>query len=326
LGGILEHHLRGVLSKLLAHDEKRLPIITADKTQIEIIEDLPAEDYHADKTRMSSTAIRNILRSPRHFLLNWQGLEDEGEEKDHFRIGRAAHLFLLEPHKFKAQYVVEPVHQGFTKDGKPTTSANALSVKEAKEHWLSQQKPDALIVSQQELDELVGMIEAVLEHPQAAGLLSNGVAETTIRWTDEETGVMCKARPDYLSRIGDELHLIDFKTTRDIRAGIFANDGLKMGYGTQLAFYHDGVVKALGRQPTSITIIAVEKKPPHEAVVYLLNDDWFEYGQRFYKHALKIYKKCRDTGKFPAFQNGSQMLSMPSRAQQDQVPEFDFLK
>lgn len=322
----MEHHLNGILSKLLAHDEHRLPVITNEKNQTEYIENLPAEDYHADKTRMSSTAIRNILRSPRHFLLNWQGLQNDEEEKDHFRIGRAAHLFLLEPQKFKEQYVVEPVHHGFTKDGKPTTSPNAESVKEIKAYWHRQQKEGALIVSQQELDELVGMIEAVLEHPQAAGLLANGVAESTVRWVDEETGVMCKARPDYISKVDNDIHLIDFKTTRDIRAGIFAGDGRKMGYGIQLAFYYDGVVRALGRQPTTITIIAVEKKPPHEAVVYLLNDDWFEYGQKFYKHALKIYKKCRDTGKFPAYQQGSQMLSMPHEAQYDAVPQFDFLK
>ncbi len=322
----MEHGLSGVLSRILSHDEDRLPRISKEIEQPRIIEDLSAELYHADRTRMSSTGIRKMIHSPRKFLTFWSDLDSEDEEeKDHFRIGRAAHLLLLEPQKFKELYVIEPVHTGMTKAGKPTTSSNSIEVQEAKAKWRASQSPGAVIVTQEELDNLVGMMEAVLEHPVASGMLKEGKPECTLQWTDEETGVMCKGRPDYIVNDKENnLHLIDFKTARDIRPGIFADDAYRLRYYVQLAFYHDGLVRALGRQPQSITIIAVEKKAPFEAVVYPLEDAWFEKGQIAYRHALRLYRKCRDTGKWPAFQQNAQLLSMPRKAEYESLPEFSF--
>ena len=321
----MEHRLSGVLSRILSHSEERLPRVSTEQEQPKLIEDLQAELYHADRTRMSSSGVRKMLHSPRHFLTFWSGLDDEDEDKDHFRIGRAAHLMLLEQNKFRELYVIEPVHSGFTKSGQPTTSANAESVQMAKKLWHAQQKPGAVIVTMDELDDLVGMIEAVLEHPVAAGMLRSGKPECTLHWTDEETGIMCKARPDYISHDDNgNLHLIDFKTTRDIRPGIFSSSAHRLEYGVQLAFYHDGLVRALGKQPSTITIISVEKKAPYEAVVYPLEDRWFEHGQERYKHALRLYKKCIETGKWPRYQQNAQLLQMPSAANYDTLPEFSF--
>lgn len=320
----MEHRLSGTLPRLLSPDKERLPKIVDGIEAPEYIEDLPPEEYHNDRSRMSSSGIVKMLHSPRQFLKFWSGYEED-EDADHFRIGRAAHLMLLEPKKFREIYVVEPVHQGWTKDGKPTTSTNAQSVKDAAAAWLLAQPKGACIVTQEELDDIVGMIESVLEHPVACEMLKSGKPETTLRWTDRETGIRCKARPDYLvnDRNGD-LHLIDFKTTRDIRAGIFSADAHRLRYGTRMAFYHDGVVEALGRQPKTITLIAAEKKSPYEAAVYPLDDSWFENGQREYRHSMKLLEKCLKTGKWPAQQVTAQVLSMPNRAIYDQLPEFDF--
>ncbi len=320
----MEHRLSGVLNKILTYNDDNLPKITTERETPALIEDLSADNYHADRSRMSSSAIKKLLHSPRHFLTFWSGL-DEDEDKDHFRIGRAAHMFLLEPQKFKELYVIEPVHSGLTKQGKSTTNPNAIEVQQAKAEWRSKQRPDAIIVSDDELNNLIGMIESVLEHPVASGMLKHGKPECTLKWTDAETGIMCKARPDYI--VDDQqgnLHLIDFKTTRDIRPGIFAADARRMNYGVQLAFYHDGLIAALGRQPSTITLIAVEKEAPFECSVYPMADSWFEKGQEAYRHALRTYKKCRDTGRWPAFSNNAQVLEMPNSANFDTLPEFNF--
>ncbi len=311
----MEHRLSGVLSRILSHSEERLPRVTTEQEQPKLIEDLQAELYHADRTRMSSSGVRKMLHSPRHFLTFWAGLDDEDQDKDHFRIGRAAHLMLLEPKKFRELYVVQPDF------GAMQSKTN----RHARDVWRASQLPGAVIVTQEELDDLVGMIEAVLEHPVASGMLKDGKPECSLQWTDEETGVMCKGRPDYIVNDNNgNIHLIDFKTARDIRAGIFADDAYRMRYHVQLAFYHDGLVRALGRQPSTITIIAVEKKAPFEAVVYPLEDLWFERGQLAYKHALRLYRKCRDTGKWPRYQQNAQLLSMPRKADFESLPEFSF--
>lgn len=310
----MEHRLAGVLGRILSQGDDKLPKIQQEKSEPKVYWDMAPEVYHADKRRMSSSAIRKILRSPRHFLTSWTDLDEE-EDKDHFRIGRAAHSMVLEPQRFKELYVVMP-------DFGPMQSSKNRAARDA---WKAEQNPEAIIVTEKELDHLVGMVEAVMEHPVASGMLKNGRPECTLHWQDEETGILCKSRPDYIVNDKDDnLHLIDFKTSRDIRPGIFARDAYRMQYGVQLAFYHDGLVRALGRQPQSMTIICVEKEPPYEAAVYPLEDRWFEKGQEAYRHALRLYKKCRDTGHWPAFQINAQLLSMPREADFDQLPEFEF--
>ncbi len=322
----MEHRLTGTLSKLLAAGQNhgQLPSISSGSDRPLFLTDLSHELYHADKTRMSSTAVRKLLRSPRNFLNSWFDIEkDIDDDEDHFRIGRAAHMMLLEPDLFRKRHVVMPLFEGLTKEGK--MSAQSKDAKDKRAAWIAQQEFGSLIVTQPELDMLIGMIEAVLEHPVANGMLSKGKPECSVHWTDPATGVMCKARPDFiLEEANGDIHLVDFKTTRDIRPGIFAYDIERYGYHTQLAFYHDGIVAALGKQPQSITLVVVEKNAPYEAAVYPLHDDWFEEGQRQYRHALQLYKKCREQNKWPAFQSNAQMLNMPNRHKDNSLPEFGF--
>lgn len=311
----MEHRLSGVLNKILTFDKEKLPKITDVIESPSFIEDMSPEQYHADRTRMSSSAIRKLLHSPRHFLTWWHGLEDEDDEPDHFRIGRAAHMFLLEPSKFREAYIIQPDF-GAMQSPKNRASRDA---------WRKGLPAGSVVVTDDELYILVGIIEAVLEHPIASKMLENGKPECTIHWTDRDTGVMCKARPDYVVNDPDgNLHLIDFKTTKDIRPGLFSMDVLKHGYNVQLAFYHDGLTEALMRQPSTISIIPTEKKEPYETAVYPLSDRFFEEGQLDYKHALALYKKCMTVGKWPAFSNAAVVLEPPSAINFKVRPEFNW--
>ena len=119
------------ISRLLRPDLTVLPKIIkeTDKHPEPWIGYMESDTYHGDKERISSSGVREILKSPRKFLQMWlEGDTDEDQEADHFRFGRAAHLFILEPEKFRQVYVVEPEFTAFTKQGKPTKSANAEGV------------------------------------------------------------------------------------------------------------------------------------------------------------------------------------------------------
>lgn len=321
----MEHRLSGVLTKLLRPDLAKLPrLAVAEEDFRSWIGEMPPEMYHGDRERMSSSAIRKILHSPRHFLAWWTGLEQEpDEEPDHFRFGRAAHMMLLEPERFRQLHLVEPKFTGLTKDGKE--SEQSKEAKEKRKAWRESIEREALIITEPEMESLIGMIESVLEHKIACNLLSKGEPEMTVHWTDEETKITCKGRPDYL--VTDEtggLHIIDFKTTRDIRSGIFASEIRRHKYYVQLAFYHDGIMKVYGKQPQSLTIVAVEKSAPYECAVHILDDKWFERGQEEYRHALRIYQRCVAENKWPAYQQNATMLSAPGYLDYDQLPEFDF--
>lgn len=309
---LLEHQTLSspIFRKLVQPDREIIPHL--DEVLIEEtkhILDMPAEQYHGIRQRMSSSGIKKYMRTPRHFLNSWQGLEEE-EDKDCFRIGRAAHMMLLETQKFREQHIVEPEFTGFTQDGR--VSKTSKEAKEKREAWKKAQNKDALILTQAELDNMIGMIESVLENKVAANLLGKGIPESTFIWTDEETKVMCKARPDYIAQEEDgSIHLIDFKTAADVTTNIFANQAAKLNYHVSMAFYHDAVVKFFKRQPESITLIVVEKTPPFESVVYPMEDPWFEHGQAVYKSCLRGYRKNFLTNTWPQFRQGAVMLPMP---------------
>lgn len=232
---------------------------------------------------------------------------------------------LLEPDKFRQLHVVEPEFIGVTKDGKPTKNPNAIDVKNQREEWRSKQSPQALILTEEEVGNLVGMIESVLEHPIANSMLKKGVAESVIKWTDRDTGVMCKGKPDYLTfEDNKDFHLIDFKTSRNIQSGVFMRDIVNLQYHLSMAFYADGLLEVYGRLPSTLTIFPVEKTPPYEAAVFVLDDDWYDIGRRMYKDGLELYKKCIDSGKWPAFSSKAEAMSMPQWAQDYSAPEFKF--
>jgi len=321
----LEHRLFGTLNKLIRPDLAKLPKIIEGLLPDPWMGEMPAEQYHADKERMSSSAVRKLLHSPRQFLASWTDMEVEDEEKepDYFRFGRAAHAMLLEPEVFRRLHVVEPVFTGMTKDGRESTQSK--EAKDKKKKWYEDVDPAAMIVTEKEMQSLLGMVESILEHKIACNLLQNGQPEMTIHWVDKETGISCKARPDYLAKDkSGGIHVIDFKTTRDIREGIFSDAIKRHKYFVQLAFYYDAVAAAIGREPESITIIAVEKTLPYECAVYPLEDSWLARGRIEYRHALNLYKKCMTENKWPAFQSTATMLNAPAYLQNETLPEFDF--
>ncbi len=287
-----------------------------------ILRDVKPEDYHGDKQRISSTAVRQMYASPKGFLHKWLNTVEE-DDADHFRIGRAAHMMLLEPDKFRKLNIVMPEFTGLTQDGK--VSAQSKEAKNKRDKWISEQAFGALIVSAAEMDMLVGMIEAVLEHDTARGMLSKGVAECSILWVDQDTGVACRARPDFIvTEDNGDVQLVDFKTARSVAPGLFAYAIADHGYHVQMAFYHDAYMAATGKQPQSISFITVEKEAPYEVAVHVMDDDMYAEGQRQYKHALKLYKKCRETNKWPGIQQNAQMISLPSKYLNNPLPDFGF--
>src|SRR4051812_4960413 len=71
--------------------------------------DLSNELYHADKTAVSSTSLRRILKSQRSFFIGQTAIP---EETNALRFGSAIHTAILEPEIFKKTYVIMPKFNG----------------------------------------------------------------------------------------------------------------------------------------------------------------------------------------------------------------------
>lgn len=288
------------------------------------IEDLPFEEYLSKRDAISSSGLRKVMKSPRHYLADMIGLQaDEDEEKDHFRFGRAAHLLILEPEKFKRLHVVEPKFTGLTQDGRESTRSKDAGLK--RDAWRKSLDPEAVIIAQEEADDLTHMVNSLMDHSTASNLLKNGRPEVTGFFNDEETGIACKIRPDYLSYDKDgRLYLTDLKTTRDASQGLFSNDVARHKYHAQLAHYVDGIKAITGKAPEGVGIIAVEKKAPYTTAVYWFNEEDIEEGRRWNRFAMHTLYRCIKTNEWPGIQSEGQMLSLPHWTKNEMLPSFDW--
>lgn len=319
----MEHNPLGTGLSWVKKDQLILPTIGVDQPDA-LIENLSFDEYNNDRTRMRSSLLRKMIKSPRDFLAEAMGhVDEEEQEKDHFRFGRAAHMLILEPEKFRKFHVIEPEFVGMTKDGRPSTQSK--EAKEKKQAWYDSLPPGALVIKEKEMEHLMHMADALMEHKQASRLLINGKSEVTGHWTHRETGVACKFRADHLAFVeGKGYFLPDFKTARTVAPGLFANDVARFMYHVQLAFYADGFEQITGEQLQGVAIIAAEKTPPYHVVVYWLNDEDLAKGRQWYEFALRTYARCMKSWDWPGLQGNAQMLSLPRWTDNETFPQYEW--
>ena len=276
---------------------QQMPIIVGPEFQAKWVENLPSEEYHADRTAVSSSGLRKALKSAATFRANWLSHEEEGTKVMQF--GTLAHLCVLEPWKFMQTYVVQPDF------GDMRSSKNRAS----RDEWRAEQKPGTTIVTQEEYDTLQGMVEALVAHPDARAALTNGKSELSGWYRDQETGLLCRIRPDFLHFNGKAL--IDIKTTVDCEAGRFSRAISSYGYHVQLAMYAAGCEAITGIRVEFPTIIAIEKKPPYEIAVYVLDQGSMDVGTALYRRALRRIAESIRTGNWAMYQKEVQSIAIP---------------
>jgi exodeoxyribonuclease VIII len=260
---------------------------------------IPIEDYHADRSAVSSSELKRILVSPAHYqrYLISPPLPTSAQE-----FGSAVHAALFEPRRFALEYAVQPKLNSRTKEGKSATEAFR------REH-LGQR-----FLSQADWEAIQTIRAKVLERQFANLLLSepNGVPEQALYWVDHSAGVgegiRCKCRPDWRC----EVAILDLKTTTDASALAFARDIVKYGYDLSAAFYVDGVSQTSSGALLPFVFVVVEKETS-EVALYQADAEMIEVGREKYRRALSMLAECRKTGTWPGYQPSGDIedISLP---------------
>ena len=259
------------------------------------VEGLDDESYHSDKSAVNFSSLKHADKSLYAFAKSYWG--GGKRETDAMKFGKLAHMALLEGAKFKARYVVMPEFTGLTAKGEITTSKNATDVKNKIAAWTNAQSPDALIVTEDERTKLFNMIESVLSNEEASKLLSQGKPEIAGYWTDEETGLNLRFKPDFLA-FGLGV-LADVKTTPDIRWEMFRKSVENHRYDLQMMMYSEGVKNITKVEPEHRAWIAIESDGAHEVRVHEVNGIYQECGAFDFRRLLRKVKTAIDSGKFP---------------------------
>jgi len=251
-----------------------------------ILQSLPAEEYHSNPA-IGHSSLLKLMRSPAHYIDYATSPRKPTPAK---QLGSAFHAALLEPEVFKQSYVVAPKFDRRTKDGK--SQAEAWETANAEKTALSAEQ----------MESILKMTSAAQEHKGAKFLLAQGEAEMSGFWTDQETGIACKIRPDFLAKRGELITgLIDIKTCVDSSREVFAKSIAKFGYDVQAAYYTDGLEKLTGRK-VGFYFIAIENDAPHATAVYEASLEMIEIGRAKYRAALELLQWCRKEGYYPSYQ------------------------
>ena len=89
----------------------------------------------------------------------------------------------------------------------------------------------------------------------------------------------------------------------------------RFDYHVQAAHYSVGAHAATGDWP-DYAIIAVEKKPPYACAIYTFDQEAMAVGMQRREEALNRYAECVVTGRWPAYPETVQTLSLPNWAKE----------
>ena len=258
-----------------------------------IIKGISNEAYHK-ASGVSKSQLDQFAKSPAHYLAS---LTTPRKETPAMRIGSIFHGMILEPERVKI--AVAPVCDKRTKEGKATWEAFCL------------ENAGAEIVTAEEGEMLNGMVASVMAHPAARALLSGpGIAEGSCWWNDEQSGELCRCRPDFYR--ADLGIVVDLKSTEDASPEGFARSIAKYGYHRQNAMYVDGVESATGDFVKGFVFVVTEKAAPYCTAVYSLDMQGIEIGRDQYKRLLLDLADCKIAKKFPGYSDRVETLSLPA--------------
>ncbi len=250
-----------------------------------IIENMSNEDYHK-RDEISNTQLS--LFSSDQYGIDWmKNCPTDDEKLKTFDFGDAVHAVCLEPERLKSEFVILPPLNLRTNAGKEE-KAEFLLENEGKK-----------ILTADEHKKLTLMFESVMAHPQARALIeAQGFAESSWFWTDKDTGVKCRCRPDKL--IGNKA--VDVKSTPDLVKFKYSVDDYR--YFVQNAFYCDGLEANRITSP-HMEFLAIQKTISigrYPVMVCRLPDDVVEYGRTVYKQELEAYARYLDGHREPTME------------------------
>ncbi|AXI83142.1 PD-(D/E)XK nuclease-like domain-containing protein [Xylella taiwanensis] len=131
---------------------------------------------------VASRSVLKLLRetTPAHVCAWYQGHEDENRPA--LVLARAYHCRVLEPQRFASDFF------GHARLRRDLRSSQHRATRDA---WMGAQCISATCA-----ERIGAMYVALVSNLLIVAILKEGIAAPMLRWMDEQTGVVCKARPD----------------------------------------------------------------------------------------------------------------------------------
>lgn len=246
--------------------------------------------------RANWSRLKVLAKSPAHF--RHAQMATAQVDTDSMKFGRAAHLAVLEPERFRAECAI---WDGGRRAGKEWEAFRA--------------KNEGLeLLKDEDYQRCMALQSSVRNHPVAGPYLQNGKHEVSVFWTHETPSILgvdgfstdCKSRLDFIA----DGALVDLKTTKDASLEGFARESWRYRYHAQAAFYSDAYFAATGRRLPYV-IVAVENFEPYVVQVFDVPESVLKVGRDEYQDLLARLHLCRTTSSWPGYSVTKAELELP---------------
>lgn len=259
--------------------------------------DISNEDYHNGEG-ISKSNLDDIAKCPAIYQWRKSAPEDQ-EKKKALDIGTALHCLLLEPDEFDKRFIVpEPINR--------RTNAGKAEYKKIVEFANIKKQ---IFITSEEKNKLLLMRDSAFAHPDIKKLLEmDGYYESSIYWTDSETNMLCKMRPDKL--IKGKPIIVDMKKTNDIEN--FGKSIELFRYHVQDAMYCEGYKNHFGETPYFVFVAISETIDcgRYPARAFVLDDLDKDVGYQLFRRDLNKYAECENTNTW----HGLEIIKRPDWA------------
>jgi hypothetical protein len=232
-------------------------------------------EYHADRTSLSSSNLKQILKDPQQFYQEWiLGNKEDKKENPAFLEGKFVHTLILEEHLIE-KYAV---YMGLKRQGATWESFKA-------EHA----GKDLITIAQ--VQRCQALFKAYSARKEAMAMISGGVSEHTMLTTILDVPI--KTRADYINI--DKGYIVDVKTTAypsDIDS--FREVINQYSYELSAALYCQAAYNNYGKLFDFYFIVL--SKADLTCDIYKASSDTLSKGSAMVTQALVRYKKCRASG------------------------------
>lgn len=269
--------------------------LATDDLSIEQYHDLGNFKAHGEKAILSKSQLADILDCPARF--KYFHIDGNREtEKDYFNVGNAIHTLALEPDTFHDRFYVIP--EGIRRDKR--TEAYKACIAEANERKMLT-STDFVTIGE--------MSKALASNRKAMAILDGtGWIEQSVIWTDKETGLKLRCRPDLHREDG---LIVDIKTAACAEPTKFMRAAFDMHYDISAAMTCDGIEALTNKRPENYIFLVIEKTAPFIIEAYdsfrpfdpedMSNMTYADAGRYRFRKALDKFQECKRTGNWPSY-------------------------
>lgn len=286
---------------------------TIASSKARVFSRLPRADYDSLPGWNASLLKLAISKTPRHAWAAYRDPKRPAQKgSPAFRIGTMLHQALLEPEEWA---LIDPCEHN------ATTKAYAVAAAQ-----LAELGRTIALSSEYEIAKTLSA--AIKSHPVLSPLFDEkhrGLNELTFAWVDTKSGHPCKARLDAVRFTGNELIILDLKSTADASPIDFGKSAANYGYILQGSFYTDSVFNCLGslekllelpvgtldNVPVSFEFVCAEKEYPFQVARYRLTAEQLQIGRRMYQKALDLVTIADEMDFWPGYPVAPMPLELP---------------